>query len=264
MRALILFVCMAVTAAAADLNDPGFVAELEAPAPGGGGGVNLNSGLLAYWKLDNSAAWEDSVASFDLTAVGSITNATGLIGNCAGLGVIANDEYLETDDGNGYFGTRADGLAASADQAFTMAMWIKWDATRVGPNNWMWSARAGGNSVGIQDSGTGNILQLVVRGAATTTTVVSDTGITSDAWFLVVAWHDASGDTINIQINNGAVQSQPHTDGTAAWGSWQFGGNLFGGGLEGYMDEVGYWNRVLTSGERSALYNSGSGATYPF
>jgi len=30
------------------------------------------------------------------------------------------------------------------------------------------------------------------------------------------------------------------------------------------IDEVGFWTRVLTEDERTALYNSGDGITYPF
>ncbi len=34
--------------------------------------------------------------------------------------------------------------------------------------------------------------------------------------------------------------------------------------LDGSVDEVGIWNRTLTAGERTTLWNSGSGVTYPF
>jgi hypothetical protein len=32
----------------------------------------------------------------------------------------------------------------------------------------------------------------------------------------------------------------------------------------GSLDEIGIWNRALTTGEISTLYNSGSGKGYPF
>ena len=34
--------------------------------------------------------------------------------------------------------------------------------------------------------------------------------------------------------------------------------------MKGRIDEVGFWKRVLTSSERSLLYNGGVGLTYPF
>jgi hypothetical protein len=32
----------------------------------------------------------------------------------------------------------------------------------------------------------------------------------------------------------------------------------------GSIDEVGFWNRALTSAERASIYNSGTGKAYPF
>ena len=34
--------------------------------------------------------------------------------------------------------------------------------------------------------------------------------------------------------------------------------------LDGSVDELGLWNRVLTSGEMTNLWNGGAGLTYPF
>src|SRR3989304_4743325 len=34
--------------------------------------------------------------------------------------------------------------------------------------------------------------------------------------------------------------------------------------MKGRIDDVGFWKRVLTSSERSLLYNGGVGLTYPF
>ena len=36
------------------------------------------------------------------------------------------------------------------------------------------------------------------------------------------------------------------------------------GNMDGLIDEVGFWKRTLTSGERTQLYNSGNGLAYPF
>jgi hypothetical protein len=38
------------------------------------------------------------------------------------------------------------------------------------------------------------------------------------------------------------------------------------GGLEtsGMVDEIGYWERDLSSSEVTTLYNAGAGLTYPF
>jgi hypothetical protein len=80
MRALILYLCLAVTAAAADLNDPGFVAELEATATGGGGGslpawfdieTTANENALNFTVSATTMAWQD-------VTIGGTGNATKL------------------------------------------------------------------------------------------------------------------------------------------------------------------------------------------
>lgn len=42
------------------------------------------------------------------------------------------------------------------------------------------------------------------------------------------------------------------------------GGGGIGYHLNGYLDEVGIWNRALSPEEVSTLYNNGNGLTYPF
>jgi hypothetical protein len=87
-------------------------------------------------------------------------------------------------------------------------------------------------------------------------------------WYFVVGWHDAAGDTINIQVNNGAVDSSAHTGGGYT-GAGKF---LIGGGYpvpdsasqlwDGQIDQVGFWKRALTTDERTQLYNGSAGLAY--
>ena len=83
-----------------------------------------------------------------------------------------------------------------------------------------------------------------------------------------MAWHDAASNTTNIQVNDGTVDSVSHSGGVYN-GTADFAlGALFIGTpsyhFDGLVDEVGFWKRVLTSQERTDLYNSGSGLEYPF
>jgi hypothetical protein len=82
----------------------------------------------------------------------------------------------------------------------------------------------------------------------------------------VAVWHDAVADTLNIQVNDGTV------DFMATGGALQSANvapldigrrsgtssNIY---WDGRIDQVMFWKRVLTSGERTQLYNSGSGVT---
>jgi hypothetical protein len=67
-----------------------------------------------------------------------------------------------------------------------------------------------------------------------------------------------------VGVLNGTADN-PALDITSDLDFCAFGFNYQGdGSVAGFIDEVGYWNRALTSTERTNLYNAGVGNTYPF
>jgi hypothetical protein len=85
-------------------------------------------------------------------------------------------------------------------------------------------------------------------------------------WYCIHAWHDSAANQIGVVVNAGtpvtaAAASGVHAD-TADFriGSRQFVG--FEAYFDGIIDEVGFWRRVLTSQERTDLYNGGAGLAY--
>lgn len=110
---------------------------------------------------------------------------------------------------------------------------------------------------------------LAVSANGTTTNVLAKT-LTSAAWQLVVCWHDAVADTINIQTDNGAVSSKAHTGGTYN-GTAKFAICADGDGhnwMLATVSPVAFWKSaaggggVLTAAQRTALYNGGAGLAY--
>jgi hypothetical protein len=91
-------------------------------------------------------------------------------------------------------------------------------------------------------------------------------------WYFVVCWHDSVANTINIQVNNGAVDSMAHAtgvfDGTVSFciGTWQltYASRVWNGRIGPTM----FWKSnaglggVLTAAQRTALFNAGAGLTY--
>lgn len=77
-------------------------------------------------------------------------------------------------------------------------------------------------------------------------------------WLFVVGWYDASGPTVNIQVNNGivdtvAVVGSPNVTSTAfSIGSDIGVGSFFGGAI----DSLGLFKRVLSQAERTSLLQS--------
>ena len=98
--------------------------------------------------------------------------------------------------------------------------------------------------------------------------VVADTSLPDgpdvDTWYNMVCWHNATADTVNIRVNDIATDSYSHSGGTfdssaplqiSATGEASATWN-------GYAQDMGYWNKVLSAQEITDLYNSGSGNTW--
>lgn len=220
----------------------------------------LTDNLVAFWELEEASGTRVDATGRgnDLTDNNTVLQGTGKVGNCADF-ELSNSEYL----------SRADNADLSVgDIDFTIAAWVKLeslvaDAAIV--------AKGGVNdlSYGLDvNSGTTKFRFRVSSAAgftnltgvdATTFGVVSET-----VWYFVVAWHDATANTINIQVNDGTVDSTSYSagsyDGSAEFRIGAF--DFYGAYWDGLIDQVGLWKRTLTSGERTSLYNGGSGLSY--
>lgn len=77
-----------------------------------------------------------------------------------------------------------------------------------------------------------------------------------NTWAFVIAWHDATANTINIQADNGTVNSTGYGSGTQDEGLDFVIGNMasLDRPFSGRIDEAGFAKRVLTAGEREDLY----------
>ena len=88
------------------------------------------------------------------------------------------------------------------------------------------------------------------------------------AWDLAIIWHDPDANTLNIQINDGTVDSVSHSGGINVSTTTFYMGTVTGSGnnWDGRIDAPGIakGGRVITSGERSDLYNSGNGKEWPY
>jgi len=217
----------------------------------------LTDSLISYWKLDEASGNAlDAHGANTLTDNNSVGTAVGKIGN-------ARDFELDSAQ---YFSRADNADLSTGDIDFTFAFWAKPETLAVT-----------GNVIAKDNLGprehrtlllTTGVIQFIVYTAAGTTSgsVSSTPTLSAGTWGFVVVWHDATANTINVQINNGTVDSTSYSSGvedTAA--DFTIGARAAGGGpYDGLIDEVGFWKRVLTSNERTALYNNGNGFAYPF
>ena len=224
-----------------------------------GGLVSLADGLIAYWELEEASGTRvDAHGGNNLTDNGSVANATGKVGNAADF---SGSNSL----------SRADNAALSAGTgSFTFAAWVKLDSkparrmaiiAKLGSNDLEYDLRWRNDDDRFEariSSGAGFAntagMEATSAGAPTIGT-----------WYFIVFWYDAIAHTWNIQVDNGAIDNisyplssydsgAPFEIGTVS----AFPGNE----LDAKVDQVGFWKRVLTTQEKSSLYNGSAGLSY--
>lgn len=208
----------------------------------------LLNGLAAYYTLDSNSNDSLGVTNGADTAISYVA---GKVGNAAQ----GNGSTSVIVLGNG---------PALVAPTFAVSFWVKpVDLSTY----WFFVTKNNGPSTGWEIrlfSGTGQI-EFVYSGGSWLRTL--STPMVVGVWTHVVLNVTPSlgngmqffiNGTLDIQGNSGPFTYSP-TDtmyiGTRSDGYTHF--NFL-------MDEVGYWNRALTPAEVTALYNGGSGKTYPF
>lgn len=221
-------------------------------------GTSLLNDLVAFWKLDEASGNRlDSAGANNLADNNTVTQATGKQGNAAQF-TAANSEYLSI----------ADNAALSmGDIDFTIAGWVYLD-TKIADRGIC--AKFGGSQNEFILRFQFAVLQFVFSvysgGSIVACPATSFGNPLTGQWYFVVAWHDSVANTINIQINNGAVDSVAYSVGVNdSNGAFRVGDiATLDRYMDGRIDELGVWKRVLTANERTTLYQAGSGLTYPF
>lgn len=217
----------------------------------------LTDSLISYWALEEASGNRaDSHGANTLTDNNTVTQAVGKIGNAAQF-TAANSESLSCAD-------NADLSVGDID--FTFAAWVYLDDAAT-EREFISKGTIGiaGGEYRVEYSSTRMKFQ-IQDVAVTFKTTTDTTVIVAGTWYYVVAWHDATGDTVNIQVNNGSVISGATAgiiplDGTVTFRIGSGNGARY---WNGRVDEVGFWKRLLTTQERTDLYNGGAGLAYPF
>jgi hypothetical protein len=156
---------------------------------------------------------------------------------------------------------------ASGDIDFTFACWLKLASSPNGIALIFCKDDLSANSeYGCFLATSTNIVYFYVIGPGNTyVQLPAGSAITLGTWAHFVMWHDSVNNVICITMNDGAVASLAHTIGVQKntvpfW----IGARLSDAqALNGQVDELGFWKRVLTPAERTALYNGGAGKPYP-
>lgn len=217
--------------------------------------MSIIDNLISYWKLDESSGNAvDSVGSNTLTNTNTATFGAGKINNGTTLARASSQRFLG--------GTTS---ALQPASALTFSMWIYVNASPVS-----YCAIAGNTLSGNQR---GYLFDMAVSGKYLSFQIgngtwgIVSTTYTVGSWTHIVGTWD--GETVRLYKNGTEVgtpvakASITYTDCGFSLGTYYndtTSANMF----DGMIDEVGVWNRALSSTEVIKLYNSGLGSTYPF
>ena len=216
----------------------------------------LLTNLQGYWTLDEASGTraDSSGNGNSLTDVNTVTQAAGKLTNAAQF-TSANRERLTINDNTSL---------SMGDIDFTLCCWVYFDSLNEQGLVVKWNGT--GDEYTIYYNGGMNRIAFGVDGGGGLVQVAADAlGTPSTAtWYFVCAWHDSVANTINIQVNNGTINTVSHSAGVQDSNGVFRLGEISGNYLNGRLDGVGVWKRVLTQSERAYLYNYGGGNDYAF
>jgi hypothetical protein len=225
--------------------------------------TNILAGLQGYWKLDETTGTRaDSSGNnnnlTDNNSVGYGSGADAKLVNSANF-VAASSQYLSITD------AAQTGLGMQ-DSSYSASFWVKPAASGTTYIMGQWGSVSGDrawNIAMVVDGGTPNI---TLYNNANVTSRQLNTAITTGVWYHFVVVYNYATATASLYKNgafvgSGSLSANSH-DSTAAFTL----GAVFdtsGQYCDGYLDEVGVWNRVLSANEIAELYNANKALAYP-
>lgn len=213
---------------------------------------DLANSLVGLWRLDETSGTRaDSVGTNHLAEANGVASTTGLVYNTSALFDLANSERLHV---------ASDAVLRTGDIDFWVAAWFKssfMTGTRVIAANWTNAVRGWV----LFNSGT-TLTFTLGNGGNTSGTAITIASLSLNTDYFVVAWHDKTAQTVNLQLNNGSVASGARgvTPGTST-AEFEIGSN--GGGTNFFSGVIGPVmlgkNYIPTSDDRALLWNGGDG-----
>jgi len=216
----------------------------------------LIDGIVSYYKFDGDAT--DSAGSND----GTVTGAT----NGSSYGKI--NEGYNFDGSNDYINSNYNPTSRAA---FSISFWAKTSSTTdftLLLFNYKVSGGVRGHALYHRGSYIQSSLYISGNNAGDINQVLSTTGWNDGDWHHYVITYDGTTQNIYIDGSDEKASTTYTQTGALPQGiSYYIGCRNKGTPdrfLPGDIDEVGFWNRAISSSEVTELYNSGAGNQYPF
>lgn len=228
---------------------------------------SLTTELLSYWKMDESSDTRfDQRDVADLTDFGGTQSIVGIRNQAANFAVTGSQSL--------YY--NASNAFAVSDGSFAFSLWVYFN-TFGGVDQNIFCKRESSSSAFEWDCIYSYVSNALMFRNSTSGTIYDQSivatsmgALNTATWYNIVCWQSANshiGISVNLSANTKGI-TQNLVVGTA--------GIIFSGvlnispdppviaaqGVQGRVDEAGFWTRVLTTTERINLYGGGSGNTY--
>lgn len=221
----------------------------------------LTDGLISHWRLDEASGVAlDAYGTNTLTDNNTVGVGTGKVNGC---------RDFESDNSE-FFSIADNASLSTGDIDFELSCWVNAESLSGNPMivSKMDAANTGASEYQLFWSSTFSRFRWAVYGGAGLNTAANSSVIPSTGtWYFVSAYHDSVNNLVGIAVNAGTPVTTACTHGSRdSAQSFRIGARGTGAGDElhwdGLIDELSFWKRVLSAGERTQLYNSGNGLDF--
>ena len=146
----------------------------------------------------------------------------------------------------------------------TTAGWVKLNSTASDVAFWGNYGGSGAKEYSIGFN-TGASFVLRYSGDGTTENNLNTTSfsVSTGTWYFLLAEYDGTGDVLEITVNNSSSFNTSFSGFATTSSAFNVGRESSPGRyFNGLVDSLSVWNRILTTEEKAALYNGGSGLDY--
>jgi hypothetical protein len=216
---------------------------------------HLLNTLISYWKLDEaSGPRNDSQGSNHLTVSNAPVGVSGKINN--GM------QLIPASSQNAFIVSNS---TLQVTGSFTFSVWVKLSSQSTFAIVEKGAGPTSDYRLSYFTPSTGFFFGVHITGGSVATDyAIQGSTVANGVWTHLVVWYDAVGGQVQIRVNDAATSNSTTSPaliaGTDPFVLGSTGANT--SFLDGVIDEVGFWKRLLTPGEITALYNGGAGLPY--
>lgn len=217
------------------------------------------SNLLSHWRMEENlgAVRTDAHGGNGLQTNGSPGVVAGKVGSWS-ADFNGTTQYLYN------FGA----IFHPGNVDWEINGWVKFD-TLAANKPVIFGGGLAAKSYLLYTDGASLIFSVSVDGATYAASVTSAVALSTGVWYFFRCWHDAGNDQIGIKVNTEAQVTTSHSTGVF---TDVFPNNYLTVAvrfdvvqrLDGQVDSLSFWTRVLSDIEGQCVYNSGTGLDYPW